>query len=86
MPYSGFRLRFLLPSNTCPFIINDVRFEKEADYIRQQGGVIWHIKRDVPQMEHDSEKGITVHPVDVTIYNDRDIEWLFNTVKTLLES
>ncbi|MFL1526203.1 deoxynucleotide monophosphate kinase [Pseudomonas sp. O230] len=52
-------------------IIKDIRFENEADYIRQLGGEIWHIIR--PSAEavnpHPSESGIAIKEGDLTIYN-----------------
>jgi hypothetical protein len=41
-------------------VITDVRFENEADYIRQAGGEMWHIHRDAAHAVagHISEAGV----------------------------
>lgn len=53
-------------------VITDIRFENEAEWIREQGGVIWHIVRpadsDVSD-QHLSEAGIQVWPGDEVILN-----------------
>lgn len=52
------------------FVIPDVRFENEARWIREQGGTIWHVKRDVPGVAaHVSEGGIAEEIGDVVIHN-----------------
>jgi len=53
-------------------VITDVRFDNEADWIRSQGGVIWHIERPgaIKVKDHISEAGITKRPGEVIIMND----------------
>ncbi|WP_095096646.1 deoxynucleotide monophosphate kinase [Pseudomonas sp. Irchel 3A5] len=54
------------------FVISDVRFENEADFIRKRGGIIVHLQR--PDAEtvnpHISEAGVSVHPDDLVLLND----------------
>jgi len=58
--------------------IPDVRFDHEADWVRSQGGVIVHIRRDVAAVEaHISEKGLHIEPGDVVIDNNGSIDELF---------
>jgi hypothetical protein len=63
-------------------VITDVRFENEATFIRERGGVVWHIRRgDAPKVNaHASESGIAVQPEDVVIYNNGTLEDLFDNV------
>ncbi len=63
-------------------IIKDIRFENEADFIRNQKGQVWHIKR--PERAainpHSSEAGIQMHPSDKLIINDGSILDLKNKI------
>lgn len=56
-------------------IIKDIRFENEAQYIRDLGGEIWHIVRnDATKIKaHSSEAGIAIGNCDVVIYNNGTI-------------
>lgn len=50
--------------------IADVRYENEAALIRERGGVIWHVARDVgPRDDHASEAGVTIRDGDSLIEN-----------------
>lgn len=52
-------------------VIHDVRFENEADFIRNAGGIVIHIVRDgLPSDGHASEAGIERKAGDVVIYNN----------------
>jgi hypothetical protein len=59
-------------------VITDVRFENEAEMIRNMNGLIVHIER--PGIEavasHISEKGIERLPEDYVIYNTHTIDTL----------
>lgn len=63
-------------------VITDVRFENEAAFVRNNGGVVWHIRRDGIQKvaEHSSEAGLTVYPQDVLISNNGTLEDLLDEV------
>lgn len=58
------------------FVIGDVRFQNEADWVRQRGGVIWHISR--PGLsgvrDHISEQGAATIKPDRTLVNDGSID------------
>ena len=53
-------------------VISDVRFENEAAFVRQRGGMVIHILRpDAPHIAaHSSESGIGIHDNDLVIHND----------------
>lgn len=63
-------------------IIKDIRFENEADFLRDQNGIIWHIVRNDAQKvnSHSSELGIKIRGNDVVIYNNETLEQLAITV------
>lgn len=61
-------------------LVTDVRFENEAEAIRAEGGVIWHVARpDAPGVaEHKSEAGVRIRGDlgDVTLVNGGSIgDW-----------
>lgn len=54
------------------WVISDIRFENEAQFIRDMGGVVIHIERDtdtISQDNHASESGVAVHAEDFTFLN-----------------
>lgn len=67
-------------------VVPDVRFDNEANWIREEGGVIWHIYRDASGAgdTHESEAGVTVKPGDAAIQNNGSIEHLEETVAELV--
>ena len=67
-------------------VIPDVRFENEATFIRNNGGLLIHINRPNCEkvLEHESEKGVAVMPYDVQIINNGTIKQLFNQVETTI--
>ena len=68
------------------FILRDVRFENEADWVRSKGGVIVHIQRPDAQAvaRHASESGIGVHDNDFVIHNDEDLAHLYKQLDRLM--
>lgn len=58
-------------SSVVGFVISDVRFENEAEFIRQRGGTIIHISRPdaEPVNPHVSEAGIHVKQSDLIARN-----------------
>jgi len=60
---------------TDSFVIPDVRYENEASWIREQGGVIFHVFRRNRQAirEHETERGILVQPGDFVFLNNTSI-------------
>jgi len=70
-----------------PFVWSDVRFENEAEFIRNRGGVIIRIVRPNLQAdEHESESGQNKIDADYTIVNDGTVEDLHNTILRLLQT
>ena len=67
-------------------IITDIRFENEASFIRQNGGIIIHVSRkDCEKVNaHSSEAGIAWNARDMTIPNDGTIEDFKSKVKDLI--
>lgn len=57
-------------------VISDVRFDNEAEWIRNMGGQVLHItRRDAePVSDHISEAGVRVETGDLTISNNNSIE------------
>lgn len=68
------------------FVISDVRFENEADFIRKRGGVIVHLQRfEAPKVNpHVSESGVSFHKNDLVLVNDGDLPGLFASIEGLL--
>lgn len=68
-------------------IITDVRFENEAEYVRDMGGRVVHIERALPGAAdtHPSERGVKVAYGDLTIDNNGSVDELALRVETLLE-
>ena len=64
-------------------IVPDVRFEDEADFIRRNGGVVIHIKRDAAaQIEsHKSEAGVRVCAGDLVIANNGTLADLYHVLR-----
>lgn len=56
-------------------VISDVRYEDEAAFVRERGGVLVHILRpDAPPVRaHASEAGVAIGDNDLTIHNDADL-------------
>ncbi|WP_350578619.1 deoxynucleotide monophosphate kinase [Pseudomonas sp. HY2-MNA-CIBAN-0224] len=58
------------------FVVSDVRFDNEADFIRRSGGTIIHIWRADAQSvnPHASEKGIAGNVNDLLVDNNGTVE------------
>lgn len=59
-------------------LVTDVRFENEATWIREEGGLLIHIERpDLPAVAaHASEAGVKWEPDDVVITNSGSLDAL----------
>ena len=72
--------------NPLHFVVSDVRFANEADWVRLRGGVIWQVIR--PGLDavrpHVSEQGAASIKPDDVIYNDGSIDDLADDVRALL--
>lgn len=68
-------------------IISDVRFENEASWIRDIGGLVIHVIRPSATKidEHVSEAGVVVNDLDLVILNDGTLEQLYDKVKETLD-
>jgi hypothetical protein len=64
------------------FVIPDVRFDNEADWIRDRGGLVIRLTRKGAKKvsRHSSELGIAKDLVDVSFSNDSSKEELFSKV------
>ena len=63
-------------------VVSDVRFANEAAWVRQRGGVIWRIHRELAGRvrEHVSESELDGIKPDVTLHNDGTVADLSRTV------
>ena len=64
-------------------VITDVRFDNEALWIHNRGGVVINIVRDqddIKENKHSSEGGLKPDSIDLTIYNNGTIEDMCNEV------
>ena len=71
-------------------VITDVRFENEAKFVKDQGGIILHIERpgadgSVGVSNHASEAGYPDELKDYTILNIAGIQELYATTEFALE-
>lgn len=66
-------------------VFADVRFPNEAEAVKKLGGQVWRIERDGygPANEHISEHALNKYDFDQRIYNDRDLETLWEKVGVL---
>lgn len=57
------------------FVITDVRYPNEADFIRERGGEIWRVSRSSIKAinSHSSETALDLYDFDRHISNDKDI-------------
>lgn len=57
-------------------IVPDVRFDNEARWVRNQGGLLIHVRRNETRQvsAHSSENGIRVAPGDIVIENNGTLE------------
>lgn len=68
------------------WVISDVRFPNEVDFIRKQGGAIWRIERPgiEPVRAHISEHHANTLPADHVIHNTGTLDDLWNAVDNLM--
>lgn len=64
-------------------VVTDVRYEDEAQWIRAQGGRVWHItRRDIAAVRaHSSEEGLRIDGQDLVIDNNSTLEELEAAVR-----
>lgn len=63
-------------------VITDVRFNNEAEMVRDMGGTVYHVQRDDADevVKHDSEAGVYFRDGDVAIDNNAGLKELELTV------
>lgn len=61
-------------------IVPDVRFENEAELVREHGVLIHLVGRGGIEGNHVSENAIAFKPGDIVIDNSRDLAWLHSQV------
>jgi hypothetical protein len=68
------------------FVVSDVRFANEAQWVRDHGGVIWRVERPeaVPVRAHVSECEMYHFTADVTLHNAGSLQDLQRTVADAL--
>lgn len=62
-------------------VIRDIRFDNEAEFIRNNGGKVISVVRDnqdIPNSEHASEGGISESLIDIKIHNNGSKEELYS--------
>jgi hypothetical protein len=67
-------------------VITDVRFTNEAYWIKQKGGIVIQIKRDnepIPESSHASENGMKESDYDLTIYNTKSKNDLYEQIENI---
>lgn len=83
-------LGFLEQTNTAAsgFVISDLRFENEAAFVREKGGLVIHLLREsVPDVNpHISETGIAIHDNDFVVHNDETIEQMTGQLDEIFNS
>ena len=73
-------------------VISDIRFENEADWLRKQGGQVWHIKGRSSDTSdkaatHRSEQHVPAKTGEPLLYNFNTFEFLYDQVtEALMES
>lgn len=69
-------------------VIADVRFENEADFIRNHGGILIHVRREVFDAEaptaHISEWPLSLHENDFELPNNGSLQELFHATNNLV--
>lgn len=68
-------------------VITDCRFGNEADWVRDRGGQVWHIRgrRKEGVAAHVSEAGVTAVEGDIEIDNSGDLSRLHQQIDAQLE-
>jgi hypothetical protein len=80
------RVSALTASGATIIVVSDVRFPNEADWIKQQGGELWGIVRDMaePVRDHESEREVSTIDPDQFIDNNGTVEDLWCVVSALM--
>ena len=70
-------------------VITDVRFDNEAQAIKERGGIIFEIGRpsywDTLHKGHSSEGGVSMHLIDWVISNDKGVNELHRKLEIITQ-
>jgi dephospho-CoA kinase len=86
------RIRQILAADPCQHVagvvLSDIRFDNEAEFVRDFGGQVWHIWRPhhSEASGHTSELGVRLRETDRLIINDQTIEVLTERSAFAVES
>ena len=65
----------LIPENGDKFVIGDVRFDNEVEFIHEVGGKVVQVEREGLEYDsHQSESGVRWDWIDKKIYNNHTLE------------
>lgn len=69
-------------------VLSDVRFDSEAEWVRDHGGLIVHVNRGIQPtpgiLGHASEKGICPTLIDYTVNNGGTLSQLYQNLENLI--
>ncbi|WP_095080317.1 deoxynucleotide monophosphate kinase [Pseudomonas sp. Irchel s3h17] len=70
------------------FVISDLRFENEADFVRKRGGIVIHVLRpDATEVNpHASEMGIGIQDNDLVLHNEGALDDLFGQLDEFFDA
>ena len=75
--------------NNVKIIISDLRFQDEVDYVKELGGTVIRINREVEKnnfSNHASENQIdNLKSIDINLVNDKDIDHYIKKVRLTVE-
>lgn len=69
-------------------VITDCRFDNEAEFVKNEGGVIIEITRDIDKVGisgHESEAGVSPNYIDFNIYNASTLKYLYGQVDEVMK-
>lgn len=83
----GFRIEGAVSRPETAVVISDVRFQNEAAFVRENGGVLIHVSRDLPSNsdDHESEKTTDEIVCDHYINNNGSLRDLKNKLRVAIE-
>lgn len=76
-------------SHELNYVFDDIRFENEASFIREMGGIMIHVQRDAVEQSgdyHASEAGIRFLPGDIRAENNASIDAFIDAIKSVVDS
>jgi hypothetical protein len=65
-------------------IISDVRFQNEADLIKERGGYLWKIDRTTAFSDHHESENQQIKGIDFNIYNETSLDDLYQEIDRLM--